>query len=639
MRLTLRTLLAWLDDTLPPVQVREIGKQVGSSPLAQELVQRIHRVTRQRRLTVPSKNGPDATDPNLVASYLDNDLNAEQVAEYEKRCLTSDVNLAEAASVHQILSLLGQRVQVPPEAKSRMYLLVKGREAHAGPAAEGEAAAADPRTQPIVPWVVQGPAARNWLERFGPAAACLGVFALFAWSAYESLKSDGPDAAHVAANVPAKVGERAPRPAPAPATRDEAPVADATDPPAEATPAEPEKAAEVPKSVAENTPAEAAPKAAPAPAPVEVPAGAAAAIARIEGMLLRYDGEKREWVRAREGDGVRAQDRLFTPPPFAARLAAPGVFDLLEDSEVKLLPAAPDGGPTLELVRGRLLAEPSSAAKPLHVGFQGQTVDMERPADLAVGFEASGGWTYGQAEPVAPTLTIHVGPGGELALKTVKAKETVKGPASIRLNAAGAVERLKDAAPPDWFANAPASADLTARRERYLKEFSDDRPVLADVVSATESEDVDDKRMAIAALRGLGDLSLLTPILDRPNDPAARQAAIVAIRQELTAGEASSRRAWDQLQLDFGATDRGRLGKLLLGFPPADAARPETLTELVEDLSPREESLALRELAVDNLRRLTGRNAPPYDADHPEQGYADWRKLLDDGELKPAAKK
>ena len=37
MRLTLRTLLAWLDDTLQPTQVREIGVQVAGSPFAQEL--------------------------------------------------------------------------------------------------------------------------------------------------------------------------------------------------------------------------------------------------------------------------------------------------------------------------------------------------------------------------------------------------------------------------------------------------------------------------------------------------------------------------------------------------------------------------------------------------------------------------
>ena len=128
MRLTLRTLLAWLDDTLQPTQVREIGSQVAESPFAQELDERIHRVTRQRRLSVPSSSGPDGTDPNVVASYLDNDLDPEAVAEYEKKCLTSDVKLAEVASVHQILSLLGQKVKVPAEAKTRMYQLVKGRE-------------------------------------------------------------------------------------------------------------------------------------------------------------------------------------------------------------------------------------------------------------------------------------------------------------------------------------------------------------------------------------------------------------------------------------------------------------------------------------------------------------------------------
>ena len=74
MRLTLRTLLAWLDDTLSPAEVREIGNQVAESPFAQELKERIHRVTRQRRLTVPPSDGPEATDPNLVAGYLDNEL-------------------------------------------------------------------------------------------------------------------------------------------------------------------------------------------------------------------------------------------------------------------------------------------------------------------------------------------------------------------------------------------------------------------------------------------------------------------------------------------------------------------------------------------------------------------------------------
>ena len=114
---------------------------------------------RQRRLTVPGKSGPDGTDPNVVAGYVDNDLEPDQVAEFEKKCLSSDVNLAEAASVHQILSLLGQKVHVPGEAKARMYQLVKGREAIPAPRTDGVEPPPAPVTRPIQPWVAPEPPA------------------------------------------------------------------------------------------------------------------------------------------------------------------------------------------------------------------------------------------------------------------------------------------------------------------------------------------------------------------------------------------------------------------------------------------------------------------------------------------------
>ena len=130
MRLTLRTLLAYLDDMLVPAQTRLIGQKVAESDAAQELIARIKQVTRRRRLTVPPATGPGAFDPNTVAEYLDNTLSNDQVAEVEKVCLESDVHLAELAAVHQILTLvLGQPALVPPTAKQRMYGLVRGREA------------------------------------------------------------------------------------------------------------------------------------------------------------------------------------------------------------------------------------------------------------------------------------------------------------------------------------------------------------------------------------------------------------------------------------------------------------------------------------------------------------------------------
>src|SRR5437660_8563991 len=146
MRLTLRTLLSYLDDTLEPAQAKIIGQKVAESDQARELIERIAQVTRRRRLTTPPATGPGGFDPNTMAEYLDNEVSPEQSAEVEQICLASDVHLAEVAACHQILTLvLGEPPLVPPTAKQRMYGLVKGPEAipfrkppAAGGAAEGE---------------------------------------------------------------------------------------------------------------------------------------------------------------------------------------------------------------------------------------------------------------------------------------------------------------------------------------------------------------------------------------------------------------------------------------------------------------------------------------------------------------------
>lgn len=131
MRLTLRTLLAYLDDTLEPSQAKVIGQKVAESDAAQELIARLKQVTRRRRLTTPPATGPGAKiDANTIAEYLDNVLPSEQLAAVEETCLASDVHLAEVAACHQILTLvLGQPALVPPVARQRMYGLVQGREA------------------------------------------------------------------------------------------------------------------------------------------------------------------------------------------------------------------------------------------------------------------------------------------------------------------------------------------------------------------------------------------------------------------------------------------------------------------------------------------------------------------------------
>ena len=123
MRLTLRTLLAYLDDILEDGDIQVLKAKIEESGLATQLIARIRNSVDHRDIgALP----PDAIGPlenaNVMSEYLDSTLSPEQIAEIEQLCMESDTSLAEAAACHQILTVvLGEPAQVKDSLRQHIY--------------------------------------------------------------------------------------------------------------------------------------------------------------------------------------------------------------------------------------------------------------------------------------------------------------------------------------------------------------------------------------------------------------------------------------------------------------------------------------------------------------------------------------
>ena len=142
MRLTLRTLLAYMDDMLDPADQEELGRKIEASPFATELIHRSRDAVRRLRLSAPEvlagdsgdlHGGDHNLDANTAAEYLDSMLSPDDVAEFERNCLEAGPQRRHAA---------GRGGVVPPHPHARAGRAGRGRR---------RSAAADVRTRQAKP--------------------------------------------------------------------------------------------------------------------------------------------------------------------------------------------------------------------------------------------------------------------------------------------------------------------------------------------------------------------------------------------------------------------------------------------------------------------------------------------------------
>jgi hypothetical protein len=636
MRLTLRTLLAWLDDTLPPEEVREIGMQVSSTPFAQTLIERIRRVTRRRRLTVPPSSGPEAVDPNTVASYLDNELEAEKVAEYEKLCLESDVHLAEAASCHQILSLIKNKAKVPSESRYRMYRLFKGPEAvrtnyrgGAVPPAAGMLPDAVSGA-PEAPWAKTAPVPRSWFEQVVPWVVAVLLIVVLGVVGYLNLRYAGvqireADSLAVAQFDPDQVVEP-----------DDEIGAEAGD----ARPAPPPLAEPDRGGLADEPAPEPEPEATPEqPAEAPLAEGDAAVVEQTDGVVLRANPA---WERLAADDSLAPGDRVVNLAPFRTTLSMGAVrVTMIAQSELRVERPELADTPRFELIDGSVVLRSPDPETPIAVGFEGRTVSLRMPPGRSVGLSWMGLKVPGSPAG-RPLLTI-LCPAGTLSATFDEGEpQEYEGPILVSVDPEDGILGAEPAVMPQWVVDPePQPADIQAG-ETFAGLFEHSTgSITFTLLEGIEDPDPTVRSLSVAALGAMAGsdpeaLEQVMPLLNRPGDPAVRGTAIGIVMRRMARGSEPAEDVRGLLERFVAPPEAAEaFDRLLLGIPEDQIGEKETYAELVADLS--SPNPGVRQLALDTLMMLTGREALGYDPDAPEgPGLKAWKDLLKEDRLTPA---
>ncbi len=422
MRLTLRTLLAYLDGLLPAEQRSELDAKVAGSPVAPQLIERIRGVVARPGLAAPRTDGRGlAEDANTVAGFLDNALLADRLEAFERICIDSDIHLAETADCHAILAELAadaSLIQPLDRATGRRILLEVvghlGEPVHDTDHADSLAVVRQVRKAMAAP--ARSPAGRAtspWrasLAAWLSALVAVSLLALVGGLLVRSLWTSPPQPQELAEGRPADVAtETGEDSGPAPpgeaeglASDEAAPAAedrpdrgepnatsdDVSDAPPSEEPAADAGGVSLPMmEAAIEGPLEPEPPA-DQPPPEASPPPAAAILADGGLMLRRAAAAGSRWERLPPGEPLAASEQFVVPVHSFPMI-------VIGPLRVRFLPSTfgsvrtdPDGSPRLEIVFGGAVAWSDAAETPLGIiagGLTGRVaVGPRQPLGIAV---------------------------------------------------------------------------------------------------------------------------------------------------------------------------------------------------------------------------------------------------------------
>ncbi len=687
MRLTLRTMLAYMDDILEPEDAADIGKKLEESDLAKLIMHRLRDSIRRLRLGAPPALGNGmGLDPNSVAEYLDNTLPAEQVGEFEKICLESDMHLAEVGACHQILTLvLGEPAEVDAAARERMYHIAARTPApqaaptqlrspvpSTGPVAVQPAR----RTRPEVPDYLRESRSRNWV----PVVLILllvlvstGLATVVFWPEVRNL---------IARREGDMAGDNSPAGEPLLADARSAPpetmehddaraassegggVANPDDVVVEATvpnAAAPDESGEDMNSDDAATPPgdDSMPDDLPNPdAPAAVPVGAAAqseapapgavppdetpageVMGRYlykQDVLLRMDRRSRLWRRLPATPSLAAGDRLMALAAFrpTITLIAGVTIQPVDASRFELLGLDEAGIPAISVDYGRLVL--FTAGKPqnpirIRMGDH-QALLTFVDGESTVAIDARRLWIRGK-DPTAgagPFVADLYVTSGAVTWEENGVRSDWKAPQHAIVDLRGV--QVVDTELAKWTRGEPLSRFELGQAETVEHELTGDQPVSLSVKELLGSRKVEVRALAIRAAANVGEFEMLVKMLNDPDQKSLWQGEIDALRLAMARDPETAQLIQAAFET-YRGSDGLELYRMLWGYSAEDLAGG-AMSKLVEYLN--HDSLDFRVLAFQNLREITGKllSYKPEASDRVRRpAYLQWKARLK--ELKP----